>query len=133
ARQLNDRIADQLARPVIGHISAAIYPMKFNSAGGEFFRREQYVVGIAGGAERVRVGGFDPQQRIRNFVSAARSGQAIVERPCFQILHCPKRDNLARYEIAHQTTAVGLSSVFSWSRPVCEVRKSSMRVQASAA
>ena len=73
--QEEDRVADQLARPVIGDVAAALDLVERRVAEVE----QVLAVGAAAGGDHVRV--LDEDERVGDLVALARAHQLALQRP----------------------------------------------------
>ena len=88
--QLDDRVGDDLARPVEGHVAAPIDPDELRPDLPQPLRRGDHVRRIAAPPDRVDREVLDEQQPVADAASAALVGQLVLELPGRAVVHGPQ-------------------------------------------
>src|SRR5690606_16453740 len=93
--QVQDRVGNKLARPVIGNISAPVHLDNLHALLGALRLAHQQVLNLAGAAQRVRVRMFYKQQGIDNAVLGTQGGESALYVPRSVVLHTSEVDHPA--------------------------------------
>ncbi len=106
--ELDDRIDDDLTRPVIGDVAAALNLADVDAAGREQFARQQHVGGVRFAAQRDDRIVFDDDPGIALAAGGDRRVQGFLQLVHAGVARAPQIEQPNRPRVAHRQTAAGV-------------------------
>src|SRR5262249_5511795 len=128
--QVNDRVANELARTVVGHFATTIYLEHGHATLQAIIFAEQHVLPLTAPPNRVRVRMFQKNQYIVNEAALARQNQPLLQLPRCAILHPSRTQQQQRPAVRHHRTLhqpLSYAARWRWLRSVALAARSPAR------
>ncbi len=93
--QLENRVADELARAVVGDVPPAVDSEERGADGRQPVGVRENVCLVRAAAERIDVGVLEQEERVLDQVSLPRRGEPLLENPGLAILDAPEAQEVA--------------------------------------